>query len=112
MQFRSTSHRPAFEIGNDDSAVACTFCGIAFDEAIVHEAVEAVMATFPIKPQKMIAQQRQFFLLTQRSNGALGSRRTDDVLVAHIKSPLGWPSRRRRIPRSPILCIATWNSSR
>src|SRR5882724_3705746 len=107
MQFRSAPDHAIFEIGNDDGAVAGAFCGIAFDEAIFYEAAEAVAAARRIKPQQMIAQQGQFFVLIQRANHALGGGRTATVWVAHVKSPLGWPSRRRRIPRPSILCAAT-----
>ena len=39
------------------------FCGIAFDEAVIHEAMKAIVTAGAIEPQQMIAQQRQFFLL-------------------------------------------------
>src|ERR1700676_2266414 len=107
MQFCSASDHAIFEISNDDGTVAGALCGIAFDEAIVHEAVEAVAAARLIKPQQMIAQQGQFFLLAERANRALGGGRTATVWVAHVKSPPGWPSRRRRILRPLILCVAT-----
>ena len=37
------------------------------------------MAALRIKPQQMIAQQRQFFLLAQRPDAALGERGRDMV---------------------------------
>jgi len=55
-------------------------------------------------PVQVIAQQWQFFP-AQDANDILG--RTGDFLVAHVKTPLRQPSRRRRIPRSLILCAAT-----
>jgi hypothetical protein len=60
-----------------------------FDEAVIQKAVEAVMTASRIEPQKMIAQKRQFFLLTQRPNVAPGKRRMGRVLVLHFISPLG-----------------------
>jgi hypothetical protein len=35
--------------------------------------MEAVMPAHPIKPQQMIAQQRQFFVLAQRPDGVLAN---------------------------------------
>jgi hypothetical protein len=106
MQFGCTAHHAALDIGDDDRAIVSAFCGIVFDETVIHEAMETVVTAFRIESQEMIAQQRQFFLLTQRADGALREGRTRNVLVVHSKTPLGRPSRRRRIPRQPILCIA------
>jgi hypothetical protein len=53
--------------------------------------VEAIMSALSIEPQEMIAQQRQFFLLAQRPDVALGKRGTAGVLVIHFKTPLGGP---------------------
>ncbi len=64
MQFRSASYHAVFEISDDDGAIIGAFCGIAFDEAVIQEAMEAIATAFRVEPQKMIAQQRQFFLLT------------------------------------------------
>src|SRR5664279_2316567 len=110
MQFGCAMHDAALDISDDRGAIAGAFGGIALYETVVHEAIEAVMTALRIEPQQMIAQQRQLFLLAQRPNVALGQRRTGNVFVSHVKSPLGWPSRRRRIPRRRILCIAPWNS--
>ena len=74
MQFRRAAHHAVLDIGDDDGAIVGAFRGIAFDEAVIHEAVEAVMTALRIEPQQMIAQQRQFFLLTQRPNVAPGKR--------------------------------------
>jgi hypothetical protein len=46
--------------------------------------MEAIMAAGAIKPQEMVAQQRQFFLLAQRPDAAVGERRTVDIVVAHV----------------------------
>src|SRR6478752_9698272 len=99
MQFRCTAYHAVFEISDDDRAIVGAFRGIAFDEAVIHKAVEAIMTARVIEPQKMIAQQRQFLLLAQDPNVAPGKRRTGDILIGHVITPLGWPSRRRRIPR-------------
>ncbi len=80
MQLRRAPYHAVFEIGNDDRAVVGAFRGIAFDEAVIHEALEAVMTAYVIEPQQMIAQQRQFFLLAQGPNGALDADRRGDGL--------------------------------
>src|ERR1700676_3014385 len=85
MQFRRAAYHAVFEISDDDRAIVGAFCGIAFDEAVIHEAVETVTTALSIEPQKMIAQQRQFFLLAQDPNVAPGKRRTGDILVGHVK---------------------------
>src|ERR1700724_4467591 len=100
MQFRGTPYHAVFEISDDDGAIFGAFRGIAFNKTVVQEAMEAIATGLGIEPQKMIAQQRQFFLLVQRPDVALGTRRTGDVLVVHLITPLGNPSRRRRIPSS------------
>src|SRR5258708_9669819 len=110
MQFRGTPHHAVFEISDDDGAIFGAFRGIAFNKTVVQDAREAVARALGIEPQKMIAQQRQFFLLLQRPDVAPGTRRTGRVLVVHFITPLGNPSRRRRIPSSLMLCIATRNS--
>src|SRR5579863_306886 len=81
MQFRRATYNPTFEIGDDRSAVVCTFCGVAFDETVVQEALEAVVAAFAIKPQQMIAKKRQFFLMTERSNDAFSAGLVFKALV-------------------------------
>ena len=106
MQLRRAAYHAVFEIGDDDRAIVGAFRGIAFNEAVIHEALEAVMTAHAIEPQQMIAQQRQFLLLTQDPNIALGTCRMGEILIGHVITPLGWPSRRRRIPRPQILCIA------
>src|ERR1019366_7295312 len=100
MQFRRAAYHAVFDVSDDDGAVIGAFGGIVFDEAVIHEAVEAVMAALLIEPQQMIAQKRQLLLLTQRPDAAAGKRRMGNVFVSHVITPLGWPSRRRRIPRS------------
>ena len=55
-----------------DRAIVGAFGGIALDEAVIHEAVKAVMAASAIEPQQMIAQQRQLFLLAQGPDAAPG----------------------------------------
>src|SRR5664279_1074304 len=99
MQFGCAMHHAAFDISDDDGVIAGAFGGVALDETVVHEAIEAVMTALRIEPQQMIAQQRQLLLLAKRPHAPLGKRRTGNVFVSHVKSPLGWPSRRRRIPR-------------
>ena len=58
MQFRRAAHDAVLDIGDDHSAIVSAFGGIAFDEVVIHEAVEPVMTALWIEPQKMIAQQR------------------------------------------------------
>src|ERR1700733_4670100 len=91
MQFRRTTHHAVFDISDDDRAILSAFCGIAFDETVIHEAVEAIATALRIEPQQMIAQQRQLLLLAQRSNAAPGQRRTEDLFVAQGITPLGSP---------------------
>src|SRR5436190_18584359 len=106
MQFGSTTHHAILEIANDDRAVIGAFFGVTFDEAVVHEAMKAVMTAGAVEPQKVIPQQRQFLLLAENPNGALdraliralGTAR-NGTLVVHSHNSSWWPSRRRRIPR-------------
>ena len=86
MQFGCTAHHAALDIGDDDRAIVSAFCGIVFDETVIHEAMETVVTAFRIESQEMVAQQRQFLLLTQRPNGALCERRTRNVLVVHLQN--------------------------
>jgi hypothetical protein len=46
------------------------------------------MAAFPIEPQQMIPQLRQFFLLAQRPDITTGECGWGFILV-HVKTPLG-----------------------
>ncbi len=89
MQFRRAPHHAILDVGDDDGAVVGAFGGIALDEAVIHEAVESVMAACRIKPKQMVAQQRQFFLLAQRPDAALGRGRAGGVFVVHFITPLG-----------------------
>src|ERR1700726_1054225 len=98
MQFGGATHHAALDVSHDDGAIIGALASIAFDEAVTNESVEAIVTALAIEPQEMIAQQRQFFLLTQRANGAFGWHRTGRFLVVHFITPLGSPSRRRRIP--------------
>ena len=94
MQFRRAAHHAVLDIGDDDGAIVGAFRGVTLDKAVIHEAVEAIVAAGPIEPQQMIAQQRQFFLLAQRpdvalgeaSNGSMSSWRTSKLL---LESPRG-----------------------
>jgi len=63
MQLSRAAHHAVLDIGDDDGTVVGAFRGITFDKTVIHEAVEAIMTASPIKPQQMIAQQRQLFLL-------------------------------------------------
>src|SRR5205085_4636390 len=114
MQLGSAAHHAIFDIGNDQRAVVGAFFGVTLDEAVVHEAMEAIMAAGAVEPQQMVAQQRQLFLLAESPNGALystlGAVRSGN-LVVHSQYSSWWPSRRRRIPRSSIWCIAILSSS-
>jgi hypothetical protein len=53
--------------------------------------MKAIMAACWIKPQKMIAQQGQFFVLAERPYGTSGTRRTDKTSVVHVKLLSGSP---------------------
>src|SRR5450755_1812215 len=110
MKFGCAMNHAALDVGDNDGAIIGAFGGVALDETVIHEAIEAVMTALRIEPQQMIAQQRQLLLLAQRPDVALGRRRTGDVVVSHVKNSSWWPSRRRRIPRRLILCTAPWNS--
>src|ERR1700722_3235761 len=91
MKLRCTPHHAVFEIGDDNGPVARAFFRVTLDEAIVQEAVKAIMPALVIKPQQMIPKQWQLFLPAQRSNNATGNRRTRNVLIVHVQSPLGGP---------------------
>jgi hypothetical protein len=85
MQFRSTANHAVFKISNHDGSVVRAFFRVTPDEAVVHKAMEAVMAARMIEPQQMVAQQRQFFLLAQSPNNApdstLGATRSGSLVV-------------------------------
>ena len=49
MQLGRTAHRAVLEIGDDDGAVIGAFLGVFLDEAVVHEAMEAIMAAGSIQ---------------------------------------------------------------
>jgi len=83
VQLRRASDDAVLEIGDDDGTVAGAFGGVALQEAIIHEAVETVVAALGIKPQQVIAQQGQLFVLPKRSNGAPGGVQKGNVLIAH-----------------------------
>jgi hypothetical protein len=89
MQFRRAPDHTILDVGDDDGAVVGAFGGIALDEAVIHEAVESVMAACRIKPKQMVTQQRQFFLLAQRPDAALGGGQASGVFVVHFITPLG-----------------------
>ena len=74
MQFGRTAHQAVLEIGDDDGAVIGAFLGVTDNEAVVHEAVEAIMAAGAIQPQQVIAQERKFLLLAQGPDGPLRAR--------------------------------------
>src|SRR3982074_2438591 len=52
MQFRRAAYHAILEIGDDDRAIGGALRGIAFDETVIHEAVEAIMTALPIEPQE------------------------------------------------------------
>src|ERR1700761_5197314 len=107
MQFGRAAHQAILEIGDDNSAVAGASLGVAPDKTIAQKAVEAIMTAGGIQPQQMVAQQPQL-VSAQGSYAAFGKRRPGHVVVAHVvKNSSEKPSRRRRIPRPEILCIAT-----
>src|SRR5690242_5302801 len=91
MQLRSTSNLPVFEIRNHDGPVARALRRIALDEAVMHKAVEPIVAALGIKPQQMITQLGQFFISGKRANRASCNRGTENVSIAHVETPLGSP---------------------
>src|SRR6478609_8682133 len=86
MQFGGAAYHAVLDIGNDQRAVVGAFFGVTLDKAVIHEAVETIMAAGTIQPQKVIAQKRQLFLLAESPNGALGPDRSGS-LVGHIITP-------------------------
>ncbi len=79
MQLGRTAHDAVFHVGDDDGAVAGAFGSVALYEAVIQEAVEAVMAAGGIEPQQMVAQQRQFFVLAQRPHIAKARPGTESI---------------------------------
>ena len=77
MQFSHSPYHAVLEVGDNDRAVVGAFFGVALNEAVIDEAMKAIMAARSIKPQKMIAQQGQFFVLAERPYGTSGARRED-----------------------------------
>ena len=77
MQFGCAPNHAVFKEGDDGRAVIGAFLGVALDEAVVHEAMEAVATAVAVEPQQVIAQQRQFFLLAQRAHATIGERGRD-----------------------------------
>src|SRR6476469_1997598 len=86
MQFRRATNHATLDLGADDGTVPGALPGVAFDEAVVHEAVESVMAARRVEPQEMIAQQRQLFLPAKRPDGARERRRTGGIELVHHNS--------------------------
>src|ERR1700736_167118 len=86
MQFRRAANHATLQVGDDDGTIVSAFAGVALNEAVIHEAVEAVMAALRVEPQQVIAQQRQLVLPAQRPNDAPGRRRTGSLLIVHHKS--------------------------
>ena len=91
MQFGRTANHAVLKERDDHCAVIGALFGVALDEAVVHEAMEAIMPAVAVEPQQMIAQQRQFFLLAQRPDTAVSKRGRDNGKV-HGLSPLREPS--------------------
>src|SRR4029077_11373758 len=91
MQLGCAADDAVLHVGNDDRAVTCALFGIAFDEAVIQEAVEAVVPASRIEPQQVIAQQRQFFLLAECPHIAEARPRTKGIFVWQVKTPLGGP---------------------
>ena len=78
------AHHAVFHIGDDDRAIARAFFGIALDEAVVQEAIEAIAPAFGIEPQQMIAQERQFLMLAEGPHIAEAWPRIESVLVWQV----------------------------
>jgi truncated hemoglobin YjbI len=45
-----SAHHAILEIGDDQRSVVGAFFGVTLDEAVVHEAVEAIMAAATVEP--------------------------------------------------------------
>ena len=56
MQLRRAANRVVFDVGYDDRVVFGASGSIAFNEAVIEEAVKAIMPACRIEPQQMIAQ--------------------------------------------------------
>ena len=65
MQLGRTADHAVDDVGDDHGAVLGTAGGVTLDKAVVEKAVETVVPAFGIKPEQVIAQKRQFFLLAQ-----------------------------------------------
>src|SRR5579871_2084843 len=85
MQLRRATHNTTLEIGDNRGAVACAFCGVAFDETVIQKTLKAIVSAFAVKPQQVIAKKRQFFLMTELSNDAFSPGLVFKVLVSHVK---------------------------
>ena len=88
MQFGRAPHHTILEIGDNDGAVVGALFGIALDKTVIHLAIEAIAAARTVKPQQMIAQQRQFFVLAKRPDVAPGTRPAHEISVVHVQTPL------------------------
>ena len=51
MQLGCAAHHAILDVGDDDGAVIGALFGVTLDEAVVHEAVEAIMAAGSIQSQ-------------------------------------------------------------
>jgi hypothetical protein len=112
MQLGRTADHAVDDIGDNHGAVLGAAGGVTLNEAVVEKAVETVVPACGIKPQEVIAQKRQFFLLAQGPHIARNGRRAGRVFKYHVKTPLGVPRGGVRIPRPPILCDAACFSRR
>lgn len=56
MQLRRAANRVVFDVGYDDRVVFGASGSIAFNQAVIEEAVKAIMPACRIEPQQMIAQ--------------------------------------------------------
>jgi len=81
MQLGSTAHHAIFHIGHDHGTIGGAFRSVALDKAVIEEAMEAVVATYRIKPQQVVAKQRQLFVLAERSHIAETGTRLEGILV-------------------------------
>src|SRR5947208_8376891 len=93
MQLGCAPNPAVFKEGDDGRAVIGAFLSVALDEAVIHEAMEAVAAAGAVKPQQVIAQLRQFFLLAQRAHAGVGERGRNQsevhILNSSERSPRG-----------------------
>ena len=98
MQFGGAKHLAVLDIGDHHRAIGKAARRIGFDKALIGRAVEPVAPALGIEPQEMLPQQRH---LARGEVLMLPLAGSPFMVILLVK-----PSRRRRIPRPSILCVA------